>query len=200
MGAPIDFYFDFSSPYGYLASCRVDEVAARHDRKVNWRPFLIGVAFKLTGAAPLTSQGPKGPYALNDFARTARLFGVPFTMPEGFPFASIAPARAFYWLLDRDEEAAIALAKALFRAAFAKGTNISLPAAVLEVGQEQGIDDEALQAALRDPAVKQRLREEVELTMSYGIFGSPFFVVDGEQFWGVDRLHHVDQWLSTGGW
>ncbi len=200
MGAPIDFYFDFSSPYGYLASCRVDEVAARHDRKVNWRPFLIGVAFKLTGAAPLTSQGPKGPYALHDFARTARLFGVPFTMPEGFPFASVAPARAFYWLLDQDEDAANALAKAIFNAAYVEGINISRPAAVLEVAQKQGIDAAALQAALQDPAVKQRLREEVELTMSYGIFGSPFFVVDGEQFWGVDRLHHVDQWLSGGGW
>ena len=103
MAAPIDFYFDFSSPYGYLASCRIDEVAARHDRKVNWRPFLLGVAFKLTGSGPLTSQGPKGDYALHDFARTARLLGVPFAMPEGFPFASVAAARAFYWLLDQDE-------------------------------------------------------------------------------------------------
>ncbi|MHA1565647.1 MAG: 2-hydroxychromene-2-carboxylate isomerase [Alphaproteobacteria bacterium] len=200
MAEPIDFYFDFSSPYGYLASCRIDEVAARHGRKVNWRPFLLGVAFKLTGSAPLTSQGPKGDYALHDFARTARLFGVPFTMPEGFPFASIAAARAFYWLLDQDEDAARALAKALFKAAFVQGTNISVPAVVIEVARQQGVDGDDLAAALQDPAVKQRLRDQVELTMSYGVFGSPYFIVDGEQFWGVDRLPHVDQWLSQGGW
>ncbi len=200
MAAPIDFYFDFSSPYGYLASCRIDELAARHGRAVNWRPFLLGVAFKLTGASPLTSQGPKADYAIRDFARTARLFGVPFTMPEGFPFSTVAAARAFYWLHDQDQAAAHGLARGLFDAAFAQGININDPSNVVAVAERQGIAGDDLRTALEDPQVKQRLREQVELTISYGVFGSPYIVVDGEPFWGVDRLPQIDQWLSTGAW
>ena len=200
MSAPLDFYFDFSSPYGYLASCRIDDRAARHGRKVNWRPLLLGVAFKLTGATPLTSQGPKGDYALHDFARTARQLGVPFTMPDGFPFGTVAAARAFYWLLDKDEDAAHALARALFDAAFARGLNISPANSVIQIAQDLGIDGDELRAALLDVAVKQRLRDQIELIISYGVFGSPYMVVDGEPFWGVDRLPDVDRWLSEGGW
>ena len=81
-----------------------------------------------------------------------------------------------------------------------QGINISVPAAVIAVAQDQGIDGEDLRTALQDPVVKQRLRDQVELTMSYGVFGSPYIIVDGEPFWGVDRLPHIDQWLSQGGW
>jgi 2-hydroxychromene-2-carboxylate isomerase len=69
--APIDFYFEFSSPYGYLASLRIDDIAAKHGRKAVWRPFLLGVVFQITGHSPLTNQPLRGDYARLDFDRSA---------------------------------------------------------------------------------------------------------------------------------
>ena len=86
MSDPIDFWFDFSSPYGYLMSERIDDLAARFGRKVRWHPILLGVIFKAHGGAPLTLQHPaKAAYALLDFERSARFMGVPYRHPTKFP-------------------------------------------------------------------------------------------------------------------
>src|SRR4029450_10766337 len=102
MANPIDFYFDFSSPYGYFASTKIDELAARHGRIVTWRPILLGAVFKITGEQPLSTVALKGRYAAHDLSRSARLIKVPFKLPTKFPIASTAPSRAFYWLNDKD--------------------------------------------------------------------------------------------------
>ena len=96
MAGPIDFYFDFSSPYGYFACLRIDGIARKHEREVAWHPFLLGVVFRVTGQSPLPSQPMRGDYSLHDFGRSARLYGVPFIMPEKFPIPGQVPSRAFY--------------------------------------------------------------------------------------------------------
>ena len=200
MTTPIDFYFDFSSPYGYLGAQYIDTVGARYGREVTWRPTLLGVAFKTTGGSPLLSQPLKGDYARRDAARTARLMGVPLTLPRRFPFLSLAAARAFYWLADRDAVQAKDVAKALYHVAFGIGGDISSAKAVAEIAASRGVDLEELLAALHDPAVKERLRAEVDAAIARGVFGSPFFVVDDEPFWGIDHLDQLDRWMATGGW
>lgn len=200
MAAPLDFYFDFSSPYGYLAGEQIDDLAAKHGRAVTWRPILLGVVFQQTGGQPLLNIPLKGGYARHDLARSARLLELPFRLPDPFPFMSVAACRAFYWLQESDPEGAVGLAKTLYRAAFGKGVSIDSNAAVVEAAAAAGIDGDALQAALNDPAVKQKLRDEVSQAISKGIFGSPLIVVDGEPFWGHDRLDQVDLWLQRGGW
>lgn len=200
MTTPIEFYFDFSSPYGYLAAQRIDEIGARHGREVDWKPFLLGALFKITGAAPLPHIPLKSDYARRDMPRAARLLGVPFTLPESFPFNSLAACRAYYWLGDREPAEAKALAKAVFAAAFAEGRDMSEAEGVIEEAAKLGIEREALAAALQDPAVKARLKDEVDAAIGRGVFGSPFIFVDGEPFWGHDRLGHVEHWLETGGW
>jgi 2-hydroxychromene-2-carboxylate isomerase len=199
-GKPIEFWFDFSSPYGYLASYRIDAIGEEFGRDVLWRPYLLGVVFKSTGQGPLVQQPLRGPYHLRDMERSARKMKVPMRLPEGFPMATIAASRAFYWLEARDRRKARDLAKALYRAAFAQGRNISTPEVVAEVGAELGIDREELQAGMADPAVKERLRQETDGAVARDIFGSPFVIVDGEPFWGNDRLDDVREWLRTGGW
>ena len=72
MSAPVEFYFDFSSPYGYLASTQIDDLGKRHGRAIAWHPFLLGAAFKVTGQQPLTEQPLRGPYHRHDFERSAR--------------------------------------------------------------------------------------------------------------------------------
>ena len=108
--------------------------------------------------------------------------------------------RAFYWLHDRDPKMAQSFAKALYRAYFVEGRDISAAPAVIEVAAAAGADAAALTAALEDPAIKERAKREVDAAIAAGVFGSPYFVVDGEPFWGVDRVPMLEDWIRTGGW
>jgi 2-hydroxychromene-2-carboxylate isomerase len=200
MPNPIDFYFDFSSPYGYLASTKIDELAAKHGRAVVWRPMLLGAVFKITGGQPLPTIPLKGSYSAHDMARTARLLNVPFKLPTKFPIASTAPSRAFYWLSDKDPALAKKLAQALYHAYFAEDRDISNPEVTGNVAAKLGVDKAGLSQALNEPAIKERLRIEVDAAIERGVFGSPYIVIDGEPFWGSDRLDQVERWLATGGW
>lgn len=197
---PIDFYFDFSSPYGYFAAAKIDDIAARHGRTVTWRPILLGAVFKVTGQQPLPTIPLKGGYARHDLERSARLFGLAFRLPTKFPIASTAACRAFYAITDRDPALAKRLALALYDAYFVHDRDISAPEVTVEVGSGIGIGNDELTAALNNAALKDRLRNEVDAAIGRGVFGSPYVVVDGEPFWGSDRLDQVERWLSTGGW
>ncbi len=127
--------------------------------------------------------------------------GVPVQVPQSFPFMSVAAARAFYWLADRDEVGAKALAKALYHAAFDQGGDIASAQRVAEIAHETlNIEVDEVRAALNDPAIKDRLRAEVDAALARGVFGSPFIFVGDEPFWGFDRLADVETWLETGGW
>jgi 2-hydroxychromene-2-carboxylate isomerase len=199
MPAPIDFYFDFSSPYSYLASELIDELAARYGRTVKWRPILLGTAFAATGAAPLTAIPLKGDYSRRDFARSARYFGLPFHMPANFPKATQQAARAYYWLHDRDAALARAFAHAVLRAYFVADRDIADAAVVVAIAADLGVAAADLTAALAEPALKQRLKAETDAAIARGLFGAPFIVIDGEPFWGVDRLPQIEKWLAGGG-
>ena len=200
MSNEMDFYFDFSSPYGYLASERIDAIAGKFGRTVNWHPILLGVIFKQTGAQPLTQVPIKGQYSERDFARSARLMKVPFSMPPVFPIATMAPARVMLWIASQDAEAGKAYTRAAYRAYFADGRNISEPSTAAAVAEGLGHDRAAALAAIDDPQFKAALKNEVEQAIARGVFGSPFFIIDSEPFWGSDRLAMVEEWLRTGGW
>ena len=200
MGSAIDFYFDFSSPYGYLAAQKIDAVAAKYGRSVDWRPVLLGAIFKETGMAPLTMIPLKGDYSKRDFARSARFHGIAsFKMPSKFPIPSQAPARIILWLKAQDPALSIRVAKALFRAYFVDDIDISNPDAAVAVAANEGVDAAAARAAVDDPAIKDALKREVGAAIGRGVFGSPFVIVDGEPFWGLDRFDQIERWLATDG-
>ncbi len=118
MTTAVEFYFDFSSPYGYFAAEQIEALAARHGRGTLWRPILLGAVFKVTGQQPLVTIPLKGQYAEHDLARSARGYGLPFRKPTRFPVATTAACRIFYSLTDHDPVAAKALAIAFYRAFF----------------------------------------------------------------------------------
>ena len=186
----IDFYFDFSSPFGYLASQKIEALAAKHGRTVKWRPLLLGAAFKATGGVPLTQIPLKGEYAKRDFYRSARFHGLEYRHPEPFPVNTVAACRAFYSLAE--EKDALRLAKALFKAYFADNVNIGEPDNVMKVAGTIG-----LAPSISDQAVKDRTKGEVDAALAKGVFGSPYVVVDGEPFWGLDRFDQIDRWLKA---
>ena len=200
MTGVIEFYFDFSSPYGYFASVQVDDLAAEFGRTVAWKPIMIGAAFKESGNSPLIEQPLKGDYSRHDWQRLARLLDVPWVLPEPFPIATLAAARAFWWLAERDAALARRFAHAAFHAYFAERRDISAAETVAEVAATLDIDGPALLAAVQDPAIKERLKRETDEAIERGVFGSPFVFVDGEGFWGADRLWMVKRWLERGGW
>jgi 2-hydroxychromene-2-carboxylate isomerase len=198
MPAPLEFYFDYSSPYGYFAAMKIDDLAAKYGREVNWKPILLGAVFKISGGAPLPTLPLKGPYALRDILRSARFYGVEYKQPSKFPVATQAPGRAFYWVNTRDAALAKRLAQALYRAYFVADRDISSPEITADVAATLGLQRDDVLAALNDPAVKDLLKNEVDAAIKLGVFGSPYIVVDGEPFWGIDRFDQLERWLARG--
>ncbi len=204
MSNSIDFYFDFSSPYGYLASERIEAIAARLGYTVVWHPMLLGAVFKITGQSPLTEAPLKGDYSIKDFARSAREHTVEYQHPEKFPIGAVAASRATLWLRDNCDPQLKArtgdFIHALYRAYFTAGQDITDPTVIASVADSLAIDAQTLQLAIATQAVKDALRIEVEQSIAFGVFGSPTMIINGEPFWGHDRLEQMERWISSGGW
>lgn len=200
MTESLDFYFDFSSPYGYLMSKKIDAVATKYGRQVRWHPVLLGVIFQTTGSRP-QADGPsaKGKYVFNDFHRSARHMGIPYNPPSRFPLPTQNAARAYYWLHGQDCALARQFAHTVYRSFFVDDLDISSPAVVLEIAEKIGVDRSQLEAALQEPTVKTHLKDACERALAAGVFGSPHVIIDGEHFFGADRLPQIEHWLQSGG-
>ena len=186
MNTPIDFYFDFSSPYSYIASEWIEALAARHGRTVRWHAILLGATFQAAELKPPVAHPLKREYSLRDFRRSARFEGVPYTQPDEFPIPTQAAARTFWWLNDRH------------------GADAALTADVRRICRQMskpldfGIGADAAESVWNDAAWKLRLKQENEAAIAAGVFGAPFFIVDGEPFWGNDRKAQIERWLAKG--
>jgi len=198
MGLCIDFYFDFSSPYSYIASEWVEALAARHGRTVRWHAILLGVTFQAAELKSPVSHPLKRDYALHDFARSARFEGVPYRQPEPFPIATQNAARIFWWLHDTTPERAVAWAHAGLRAYFTRGVVLNDPAQLKALAAEHGIAPDEAEAVWSDPRWKDRLKQVNDAAVAAGVFGAPTFVIDGETFWGNDRRQQMERWLADG--
>jgi 2-hydroxychromene-2-carboxylate isomerase len=195
----IDFWFDFSSPYSYIASEWIEATAARHGRTVRWHAILLGVTFAAAELKSPVAHPIKREYSLRDFERSARFHGVPCRMPEKFPLPTQNAARIFWWLREtRGADAASRWAHHGLRAYFARGVDLSDAAALRALAQEFGIDAAQAEAVWNDPAWKARLKAECDAAIAAGVFGAPFFLVDGEPFWGNDRRPQIERWLEKG--
>ncbi len=195
----IDFYFDFSSPYGYFAATKIDALAKQFQREVAWHPILLGAVFKTTGAAPLTMVPLKGEYSWRDFERTARLHGIDYNRPPVFPIGSQLVARATLWIHGaHGRHRASAFVLAAYRAFFVDGIDISDAGHVLAIAKAQGLDVVAVEIGMQDADIKLQLRTGTEAAIARGVFGSPFFMVDNEPFWGFDRLDQLRYFLQHG--
>jgi 2-hydroxychromene-2-carboxylate isomerase len=199
MSAPIDFYFDFSSPYGYFGAMRIEALAQQYGRAVHWHPMLLGVVFKTTGVQPLPQVPIKGAYALRDFERTARLHKIAYRTPDTFPIPTQLAARAMLWI-EQEEGATKAseFAKAAYRAYFAEGRAITDPDVIAAIAVSVGVDGAAVVDGAASAQIKERLKLQVEAALARGVFGSPFVIVDGEPFWGFDRFDQIEAWLEDG--
>lgn len=197
---PIDFYFDFASPYGYFAAREIDDLAARHGTHAVWRPFLLGAVFKHTGSAPNLAVPLRGAYFKRDVARIARLLDIPLVIPPSAPVRGVTASRAFYWLDGQDGALAKRFALAVYDAHWLEGRDIGQGEELAAVATALGLDPAAMAAGCDLPEIKDRLRQETDEAIARGAFGSPYCIVGDEPFWGWDRLPMLENWLAQGGW
>lgn len=199
---PLQFHFDFISPYGWFAALRIDDLAARHGRTVQWSSMLLGVSvMKVMGLRPLMETPLKSDYVRADVRRYARRHGLTIGRDvDAPPMNPLTCGRAFHWALRHYPMQAVPLAKTMLDAYWRQGMDLSLPDAVGQLPMPHGLPADELVAGIQSPEAATLLREAVDRSLKAGIFGSPTVVVDGHLFWGVDRLDEVDHWLASGGW
>jgi 2-hydroxychromene-2-carboxylate isomerase len=201
--APLEFYFDFISPFGYLASLRVDALAATHGRDARWQAMLTGVSvLKVMGLRPVPQTPLKGPYARRELRRYLRRHRLSIRRDlESLPSHPVPAGRAFHWLDAQDPALAKRFAVALFDAYWQQDRDIGSVDEVARVGEGVGVNRNALTAAVASGGDGDALlRAAVDRSLALGVFGSPFFIVDGEPFFGLDKMELVEEWLREGGW
>ncbi|MEW5420670.1 2-hydroxychromene-2-carboxylate isomerase [Amorphus sp. 3PC139-8] len=196
----IDFWFDFASGYAYFAALDIDALGKRVGRRIVWRPYMLGTAFKATGSRGLSSTPLKRDYAWRDWQRIARLRGVPFRLPDHHPSVALAATRVFYLIEETDPAAAPGFARAVFEAYFTHGIDSGSLSQVLEIAASLGLETKSLAANAASPPIKDRVKRISDDAVALGVFGSPFFVADEEPFWGWDRMAMMEQWIERGGW
>jgi 2-hydroxychromene-2-carboxylate isomerase len=193
----LEFHWDFSSPFAYLASTQIEGLAARTGARVVWHPILLGGLFRSIGTpdVPLATFSPaKQRFVARDLERWAGRWGVPYRFPSKFPIRSVAALRT--WLALPEEHRG-RFRENVFRAYWAEDRDIEDDDVLASC---VGAPDDVVRAALakRDgDEVKAQLRASTEAAAARGVFGVPTFVVDGELFWGQDRLDLVEDALTA---
>ena len=198
----LDFYFDFISPYGYFAVHQIEALAARHRCALRWHPFhMRAVTREVLGMNQAMAEVPlKGPYVRHDVRRTARFLGLPYQQAPTAGFSSVTASRFFYVLREKQPDAAAAFAKAVFRSHHAVGRSPNTWDDCRELAVQAGIAVDDLIEAMCAEQGRELFRNATSAAVAQGVWGTPTVVVDGEMFWGSDRIEQVDAWLNLGGW
>jgi 2-hydroxychromene-2-carboxylate isomerase len=198
---PIAFYFDPISPFGYLGSVQIERLAARLGRQIEWKPVLIGVTIlKVMGLKPLPETPLKGDYLRHDALRLAQFLDIPFRYHGLTGVNSIAALRAFILLKECDDGLGKAFAQRIFDRLWVRGLDITSTDEVAEEAAKLGIDAVSLKRDIATDRAKDALRQQVDAAIHAGVFGVPYFVVDGESFWGVDRMWMIEHWAKHHSW
>lgn len=200
----VRFFFDFSSPFAYLASEAIEAHCARHGATLEWHPMLLGAVFKEVGApiVPFATMPPaKQQMATRDMDRFAALHAAPFQFPSRFPMRTVDALRLYLAAEEQAPARATQLAHRIFRAYWAEDRDINDLDVLAECCRRVELDPEPLLEARSTPPIKQRLIERTAAAVEAGVFGAPSFVVtvDGrtsDVIWGQDRLDVVSAWLE----
>lgn len=189
MSRPVRLWFDYVSPYSYLALAGAQAFAAEHDVAWEVRPVLYAALLDATGLPGPAEIPIKRRYTIRDVARCASLLGVPLVGPPAHPFRSLEALRAT--ALFADDPRALRLAVGLSRAAWAEGRDLTRMETIANVVESAGLDASHLSARIGSPDAKAALKALTDEAISAGVFGVPTFGLDGELFWGHDRMGHL---------
>ncbi|ROP99751.1 2-hydroxychromene-2-carboxylate isomerase [Stella humosa] len=191
----IEFWYEFASPYAYLAAARIERLVAGTPLRLTWRPLLLGPIFQRRPghASPFQEPAPaESAYRRRDAERCAVAQGTPLAWPSIYPRSSLLAARVA--LLGGDEGWIAPFSQAVYRASFMEDRDIAAPETVLAILGALDLPGQAIVARATQPAHKARLASTVEEAVAKGIFGAPSLVAAGEVFWGNDRLEQAIDW------
>lgn len=210
----IEFFFDFLSPYSYLAHCRLPALADKYGYELIYRPFNMPAAKRAAGnTAPATPAIPvKFRYACTDMRRWAEKYGVPFNMPWAVKSdASMEELKSIdlpktgldttwankgmFFALDRRQGRDYA--ERLWNGSFGSGGLVGSEELLMDVARQMGWSTEALLDFLQSDAVEKRYGENNKEAQSRGVFGAPTMIVDNEMWWGNDRLGLLEDYLAA---
>ncbi len=194
MARTLEFYFDYGSPYSYLADTQVEIIARRTGAALARKPMLLGGVFKSTGNQSPMVIDQKDKWASSDLALWARFYGVPFQRNPHFPVNTLALMRgAAAAQIDGVFER---YHPAMFKAMWVDGRNLNDMAEVGAVLTEAGIDASRMAGRIQDQDVKDRLKATTDEAVARGVFGAPTSFVDDLMFFGNDRLPFVEMALA----
>ncbi len=194
MSKQIDFYFDFVSPWTYMASTQLSSLAAKYNAEIVYKPALLGGIFKTVGNIAPATVPAKGKWMLIDLARHAKKYNVPFQMTPYFPVNTVRTMRGM--LVAMQDGYFAEYYAALWPATWVDGRNVGDTAVLQEIIREIGQDPEQFAQRIEDPAIKQELIDRTAEAVSRGLFGMPTFFIDGEMYFGQDRLDFVEDALA----
>jgi 2-hydroxychromene-2-carboxylate isomerase len=194
MARTLEFFFDYGSPYSYLADTQVEAIAARAGAALDRKPMLLGGVFKATGNVSPADFAPKSRWTSFDMALWARHYGVAFARNPYFPVNTLslmrgAAAAQIDGLFDRYHPA-------IFRAMWVEGRNLNDPAEVAAVLKGAGLDPAHFGNRIASQDVKDRLKATTDEAVARGVFGAPTSFVGDRMFFGNDRLAFVESALK----
>lgn len=186
----LEFYYDYGSPYSYLADTQVETIAKRTGAALVRKPMLLGGIFKATGNASPMTVPLKSKWSASDMPMWARHYGVPFRPNPYFPVNTLTLMRgAAAAQLDGFFER---YHPAIYRAMWVDGRNLNDMTEVAKVLTEAGLDAARVGQRVQDQDVKDRLKATTDEAVARGVFGAPTCFVDDTMFFGNDRLPFVE--------
>ena len=191
-----EFWFDFGSPAAYLAFTQIPQIEAETGAKAIYRPMLLGGVFQATGNQSPAAIPAKGKYIFDDFNRFSKRYDVPFNNNPHFPINTLLLMRGAAGLQQQQSERFLAYCTAMFDAIWVNALNMNDPATVGGALLKAGFDPQKLMALANDQATKDALKASTTEAVSRGVFGAPTFFVDGQMYWGQDRLDFVKEALA----
>ena len=200
MAKHVDYYVSLNSPWTYLASKRLEAMAAKHNADVTIWPVDFGSVFAVSGGLPLPKRAPqRQTYRMMELKRWRDHLGIELTLePRYFPANEAPAARCVIALREQGRMAdAIKVAHAVLRALWAEEKNTGDPATLKAIIAGCGLDADAVMKAGEAPETAAKRDEYTKAAIESGVFGAPFFIIDGERFWGQDRLDFVERKLAS---
>ena len=195
MSKKLEYFFDYVSPFSFLADSQVPGLVQRTGAELIYRPFFLGGVMQASGNAPPAAVPAKGKYMFTDIARWLDRYGLELKFNPHFPVMTVKPMRAA--LVAIEQGVFPPFHKALFQAMWQDEKNVGDAEVLAEVLSSAGLDAPAILGRIGDDDIKEQLKANTAEAVERGAFGAPTFYVEGEMFFGNDRLDFLEAKLAS---
>ncbi|HKJ24849.1 MAG TPA: 2-hydroxychromene-2-carboxylate isomerase [Myxococcota bacterium] len=194
MSQTVEYFFDYVSPFSYLADSQVPALVERTGAELIYRPFFLGGVMQASGNSPPATVPAKGKYMFSDIARWCERYGIELKFNPHFPVMTVKPMRAA--LVAQEQGVFPAFHAALFGAMWRDEKNVADPEVLAEVITAAGLDAGKILGRIGDEDVKEKLKANTAEAVERGAFGAPTFFVGDEMYFGNDRLDFLEAKLG----